>query len=248
MKDNLTLPEHEQRKLLAKETKSRRMELREVKINIWKKWRKAGKNTQTITENAKGPMEDKWLGKLEETLARMRSEVEKRRSAKLIEEKRRTKLLQDNKIKQENILREGQEKADKKIKKKMLEERWAMTKWITAYIEENTSKWEKEKKEREENSKHWLEAWARNTRFEKIRIIREKEEKEKIEKVKLTVTIIPERLSLAVVLDQLPVQPEDQVHVAAHPQLQHQEGQYNHHHIDCTMQTILTVPCSPCEQ
>jgi hypothetical protein len=135
------------------------------------------------------------------------------------------------------------------------------------------SKWEKEKKEREDNSKHWLEAWARNARFEKIRIIRKKEEKDKIEKLKLTVITIPERLSLAVVLDQLPVQPEDQVHVvahpqlslavvldrlpvqpedqvhvAAHPQLQHQEGQYNHHHIDCTMQTILTVPCSPCEQ
>ena len=52
------------------------MELREVKINIWKKWRNAGKNTPTATEKATRPMEDTWLGKLEETLARMRTEVE----------------------------------------------------------------------------------------------------------------------------------------------------------------------------
>ena len=70
-------------------------------------------------------------------------------SAKIIEEKRRTKLLKDRKTRQEHFLREEQEKADKKIKKKMLEERWAMTKWITRYIDENADKWEKEKKERE---------------------------------------------------------------------------------------------------
>ena len=34
------IPEHERRKLLAEKAKNRRMELREVKVNIWKKWRK----------------------------------------------------------------------------------------------------------------------------------------------------------------------------------------------------------------
>ena len=31
------IPKHEQRKLLAEETRNRRMELREVKVDIWKK-------------------------------------------------------------------------------------------------------------------------------------------------------------------------------------------------------------------
>ena len=31
------IPEHEQRKLLAEETRNRRMELREVEVNIWRK-------------------------------------------------------------------------------------------------------------------------------------------------------------------------------------------------------------------
>ena len=43
-----------------------------------------------------------------------------------------------------------------------------MTKWITSYIDENTEKWEKEKKEREDNSEKLIANWARSTRFEKI--------------------------------------------------------------------------------
>ena len=34
------IPEHERRHLLKEEEKRRRMELREVKINVWKRWRK----------------------------------------------------------------------------------------------------------------------------------------------------------------------------------------------------------------
>ena len=33
------LPEHEQRSLAKEEEKGRKLELREVKLNIWKKWR-----------------------------------------------------------------------------------------------------------------------------------------------------------------------------------------------------------------
>ena len=144
------IPEHERRKLLAEEAKNRRMELREFKVNIWKKWRKrSDKITTTNNEKISKPMEDIWLEKLEETVERMRLEVEKRNSAKIIEEKRRNKLLQDKKIRQKKLVREEQDKADRKIRKRMLEERWDMTKWITSYIDENTDKCEKEKKERE---------------------------------------------------------------------------------------------------
>ena len=70
------------------------MELREVKVNIWKKWRRrSDKITTTNTEKISKPMEDIWLEKLEETVERMRLEVEKRNSAKIIEEKRRRKTL-----------------------------------------------------------------------------------------------------------------------------------------------------------
>ena len=34
------LPEHEKKHLLAEEENRRRFELREAKVNLWKKWRK----------------------------------------------------------------------------------------------------------------------------------------------------------------------------------------------------------------
>ena len=64
------IPEHERRKLLAEEAKNRRMELRELKVNIWKKWRKRSEKNTPTTEKASKPLEDIWLGKVEETLAR----------------------------------------------------------------------------------------------------------------------------------------------------------------------------------
>jgi hypothetical protein len=82
--------------------------------------------------------------------------------------------LAEKKFRQEEILRQEQEKLDRKIKKKMLEERWTMMKWVTTYIDENADKWARDKKERQENEQKWQEEWARMTRFEKIRNIREK--------------------------------------------------------------------------
>ena len=63
------------------------------------------------------------------------------------------------------MLRQEQDRADKKGKKRMMEERWAIAKWLTKYIDENTDRWKKEKKEREENEKKWIEDWAKMTRF-----------------------------------------------------------------------------------
>ena len=45
------LPEHEKKHLLAEEEKRRRLELREAKVNLWKKWRSESeeqkRNTRT---------------------------------------------------------------------------------------------------------------------------------------------------------------------------------------------------------
>ena len=71
-------------------------------------------------------------------------------------------------------MRHEQEKRYKIIKKRMLEDRWEMTRWITKCIDENTDKWTREKKEREKNEKKWQDDWARMTRMEKIRMIKEK--------------------------------------------------------------------------
>ena len=116
----------------------------------------------------------------------------------------------------------------------------------TRYIDENTDKWEKEKKERKENSKKWLEDWAWNTRLEKIRIIKEKEEKEKIEKVKLTVTLMPERLSLGAGTQPDP-QP-DQAEDGPQPEVVHEVDQAEQSQTLQGGEQTGDYPCSPCEQ
>ena len=69
---------------------------------------------------------------------------------------------------------------ERKQRKKMLEERWAMTRWITNYIDENTERWKKEKLERKENEKRTAQEWAKMERLEKIRVIQEKCKKIKL--------------------------------------------------------------------
>ena len=44
------IPEHEQRQLMKEEETRRRMELREAKVNLWKKWRKESAEKKTETE------------------------------------------------------------------------------------------------------------------------------------------------------------------------------------------------------
>ena len=165
-------------------------------MNIWKKWRRReDKNpTPSKKENTKQREEENWLEGLEETLARIRQEVEKRNAAKIDEARRRNKLLEDKKVRQEQILRENQEKLDRKSKKRMLEERWAMTRWVTKYIDENSERWALEKKDREESSKKWLEDWAKKSRFDKIRAIKEAALEEN--KPRIVTRIRPQKLVL----------------------------------------------------
>ena len=104
----------------------------------------------------------------------MKKEVEDRKKAKEINEEKRRKLIEEKKIKQEAILRAEQEKSEKKLKKRMLEERWAMARWISKYIDENTEKWKREKINRQEDDKKRAEEWRKMERLEKFRVLTEK--------------------------------------------------------------------------
>jgi hypothetical protein len=44
------IPEHEQKHIIKEEEKKRRLELREIKINVWKKWRKESEEKKKDTE------------------------------------------------------------------------------------------------------------------------------------------------------------------------------------------------------
>ena len=69
------------------------MELREAKVNMWKKWRKEAAEKKTAKEDSHKTNQEKWLYKLDETLERLRKEVEVKKRAKAGYEERRNKLL-----------------------------------------------------------------------------------------------------------------------------------------------------------
>ena len=62
----------------------RRSELREAKINIWKKWRAGDKNKRSKPDKKKC-LEDNLVERLEENLERMKAEVLRRNEATNLE-------------------------------------------------------------------------------------------------------------------------------------------------------------------
>ena len=168
------LPEHEKRNLVKMEEKRKLLELRDIKVNIWKKWRKETEEKKAETERENKSNQEKWLEKIEDTLTRMRKEVEDKKKAKAIYEERRKKLIEEKKHKQEEILRREQEKKERKQKQRMLKERWAMTRWLTSYIDENSTRWKAEKDQRQLNEIEKAESWKKMNRLEKVRILKEK--------------------------------------------------------------------------
>ena len=179
------IPEHEQKQLIKEEEKRKRLELREAKVNLWKKWRKETTEKKIETEDSNKINQKKWLGKLEETLERLKREVEDRKRAQELYSERRNKLLAEQKLKQEELLRKEQERIVRKQNKKMLEERWAMARWIVGYIDENSDRWKKEQKDRQMNMQQTAEEWKRMERFEKIRVIKERKDENRVVKVSI---------------------------------------------------------------
>ena len=98
----------------------------------------------------------------------MRRENVKILENKKIEEMRRKKLLEENKLRQESLLRREQEKRYKLKRKRMLEDRWEMARWISSYISENEERWDRERKERENEMKRWQQEWSKIKDFPAI--------------------------------------------------------------------------------
>ena len=67
-----------------------------------------------------------------------------------------------------------EEKQERKEKKKQLEEKWEMLRWVTTYLEKNQARWEREKEERRMEQKETLAAWEKRGRLDKLSILKEK--------------------------------------------------------------------------
>ena len=72
------------------------------------------------------------------------------------------------KRKEEQKRLEEERKERIRVKNK-LEEKWAMVRWLSEYIEVNQESWEVERREREEERNRTLREWEKSAKFEKIR-------------------------------------------------------------------------------
>ena len=124
------LPVGEKRKIEEEVKREERRELKEVKGQVWKRWRNR-KDLRGMVE--KMPKEEE---KVERKIASIRRKIEEYWTKKDEEEREEKR----KKLKKEELLR----------RKKASEERWAMLRWLTSYIEANKYSWEERKRHQEE--------------------------------------------------------------------------------------------------
>ena len=157
-----TIPKSEAENLEQEDRKRERLEMVEVRENLWRKWR-SRKDTKMMTE--KIPTEEE---KVRRKLEMIRGKVEKYKEDKRIEEEKKSKRL---------------------AKKKELEESWRMLRWLNKYLEENKHGWEKRKETqlRLMQEEEEAELWKKRTDQEKEDMMREQMmSKEQEEAARLT--------------------------------------------------------------
>ena len=161
------IPGREKEKIVEEEIRKERLELREVKRNLWKKWR--GEKEKEKTHDKQTIQ----LEKLERILEKAKKEEMLSKERLDREEKRRKKALEErNQREREKKLKEIS-KIERKEKQKQLQEKWLTLRWITTLIDENSDEWDSKRKERIETERKETEEWKKKTRLEKIKKIKQ---------------------------------------------------------------------------
>ena len=161
------IPQNEKEKILLEEKRTKRLELKIAKENLWKLRNKEKKIVRNDT-----------LKKIQE-LGRKAGKI-----AEILEQERtRLKAEKENKEKMEKEkLNREQQRKEKIAKAENLQRRWAMYRWLTEYITENSEKWEEQWMIREQEKHEEMERWEKLTRMEKIAKLKLKWAKERDEK------------------------------------------------------------------
>ena len=139
------LPQKEREQIIQEENRTRLLELAEAKKNLWKM---RTKEKKMYKEN--GPSEIQKLGlKAEKIAGLLRQERERIR---LENEKKEREKQRKEQLRKERITME-QKRKEKLEKAKKLKEHYALYRLTTEFIDENKSKWENERKQREQQRK-----------------------------------------------------------------------------------------------
>ena len=78
------------------------------------------------------------------------------------------------KNRQENIRKEKEDKEIRRKKIEKLQEKWAINRWVSEYINQNKERWEKRENKRKEKIIELEKDWEKMGRFEKIEYLKKK--------------------------------------------------------------------------
>ena len=182
------IPLEERKKMEDNEKKNERLEIQRTKQDLWKLRKKEKRITRstlpaTLTEIQKLTSKlEKITYILKEERRKDALENERKTKQREIEEKQR-KMMDEKRRKR---LQKEREKKERFEKIEKVKERWAMMRWVTEFIEENSERWEKERNMGLEKERKELLDWEKSSRFEKIKKLKEKWSKEKQETMKKT--------------------------------------------------------------
>ena len=170
------LPGKEREIYEMEERKIKRLELQEIKTNIWRKWRGKGREEKVKESNADKRESEiiRKTKKIEELIDKHANEKKEKEMRNKEWRERQKKLLEAGRVKQEEKERKEREKKARLEKKASLEEKWTRLRWVTQFIDENKDKWERWRRERENDARESLESWDDMDRENKINMLRER--------------------------------------------------------------------------
>ena len=147
------LPPQERNRFQKEERKIKILELKEIKENLWRKWRggkkvsakKYGKEKEIwekdLKETTLEDLEEK-LERSKETLNQWKKEERKNTERKKDITDRLDKLMEDKKRKKIEKEKEQEERKQRLERKKKLEEYWETIRWVTVFLEQTEEDWQ----------------------------------------------------------------------------------------------------------
>ena len=140
------LPDREREVFMADEEKKRRFELRSIKENLWRKLRNRREENDQKTGEEKELRESdcrKKIDKLEKIIERIKCEERDSEERREQDRERKRKWRKEKEKEESKMLVQEIERVEKREQKKQLEEKWALMKWVTKFIEENEVGWKR---------------------------------------------------------------------------------------------------------
>ena len=161
------LPKDKKKEIEHEEERKKRLELQNTRKDLWKlrsKEKKYERKSEKVERLERIKEKENKLENIKNVIEEMR--LEKEKLEKEIEEKKKHKNKKEN------------EKKIRLEKQRMLGERWAMLRWVTDFIKEHHDEWVEQRINHERKEREELEEWKKAKRFDKIKILKRKWNKE----------------------------------------------------------------------